>query len=79
MTYGLRTLALRFRRSILGRLCLLAAISLMQPLTQAFLPRVSYLQVADPPAARRMVTRTLLGMGLLGMAMGATAQWIWAE
>jgi polysaccharide transporter, PST family len=50
-----------------------AAISLMQPLTQAFLPRVSYLQVADPLAARRMVTRTLLGMGLLGMAMGTTA------
>ena len=50
-----------------------AAINLFQPLTQAFLPRVSYLHAADPPAARRTIRRALVGVGLLGAAMGAVA------
>jgi PST family polysaccharide transporter len=50
-----------------------AAINMLQPLTQAFLPRVSYLHAADPPAAQRMIRRSLVGVGLLGAVMGLTA------
>lgn len=50
-----------------------AAINLLQPLTQTFLPRVSYLHAADPPAAQRMIRRALVGVGLFGGAMGLTA------
>lgn len=50
-----------------------AAINLLQPLTQTFLPRVSFLHVADPPAARRTVRRAIVGVGLFGVAMGLTA------
>ena len=47
-----------------------AAINLLQPLTQVFLPRVTYLRVAQPAAARRMIRSALLGVGALGVAMG---------
>jgi len=47
-----------------------AAINLLQPLTQVFLPRVTYLHATDPPAARRMIRSALFGVGLLGVAMG---------
>ena len=50
-----------------------AAINLLQPLTQVFLPRVSFLHAADPPAARRMVRHALMGVGGAGAAMGLAA------
>jgi PST family polysaccharide transporter len=50
-----------------------AAINLLQPLTQAFLPRVSFLQSADPAAARRTIRHSLVGLGLIGAVMGTTA------
>ncbi len=50
-----------------------AAINMLQPLTQAFLPRLSYLQETDRPAAQRMIRRALGGVGLLGVAMGSVA------
>ena len=50
-----------------------AAINLLQPLTQVFLPRVSYLHAADPPAARRMIRQALVGVGGMGAVMGLTA------
>lgn len=49
------------------------AINLLQPLTQAFLPRLSYLQATDPAAAQRTITRALIGIGLFGAVMGGTA------
>jgi PST family polysaccharide transporter len=48
-----------------------AAINLLQPLTQVFLPRVTYLHAVDPPAAQRMIRRALIGVGLFGAFMGA--------
>ncbi len=57
-----------------------AAISMIQPVTQAVLPRVSYLHAADPAAARAFIDRLLVLMGLLGAAAGAalfvTAPWV---
>lgn len=50
-----------------------AAINLLQPLTQAFLPRLSFLQSADPAAARRTIRHSLVGLGLIGTTMGLTA------
>jgi PST family polysaccharide transporter len=50
-----------------------AAISLIQPLTQVFLPRISFLQTADPDAAHRTIRRSLGGLALLGGTMGLTA------
>ena len=50
-----------------------AAINMLQPLTQAFLPRVSYLQTADPPAARKMIRRSLVGVGAAGLAAAMLA------
>ena len=50
-----------------------AAINLLQPLTQAFLPRLSFLQATDPDAAHRTIRRALVGLGTLGIAMGAVA------
>jgi polysaccharide transporter, PST family len=50
-----------------------AAINLLQPLTQAFLPRISYLHAADPPSAWRMTRRALFGVTLIGAAMGLVA------
>jgi PST family polysaccharide transporter len=50
-----------------------AAINMLQPLTQAFLPRVSYLHAADPPAARRMIRRSLAGVGVAGIVAGVVA------
>jgi PST family polysaccharide transporter len=47
-----------------------AAVSVLQPITQAFLPRVSFLHASDPRQARRFVARSLVGVGLLGAAMG---------
>ena len=46
-----------------------AAINLLQPLTQVFLPRVTYLHAARPAAARRMIRGAMIGLGLLGTAM----------
>lgn len=50
-----------------------AAISMLQPLTQVFLPRVSFLQSADRAAAEHTVRRSLVGIGLLGVVMGLCA------
>jgi PST family polysaccharide transporter len=50
-----------------------AAISMLQPLTQVYLPRVSFLQSADPARAERTVKRALLGVGMLGLVMGLCA------
>jgi PST family polysaccharide transporter len=49
------------------------AISTIQPLTQAFLPRLSFLQTSDPEAARRLRWRSLLAVGSLGVCIGAAA------
>jgi PST family polysaccharide transporter len=43
-----------------------AAVNLLQPITQALFPRVSFLTSADPTAARRAVTRSLIGIGGFG-------------
>ncbi len=50
-----------------------AAINLLQPLTQVFLPHVSHLQAADPARAAQVVRRTIVGLGLLGLGMGLCA------
>lgn len=50
-----------------------AAINLLQPLTQAFLPRLSFLRTADPTGAERMIKYALVGVGLIGASMGAVA------
>jgi PST family polysaccharide transporter len=50
-----------------------AAINLLQPLTQVFLPRVSYLHATDTVAARRMIRHTLIGVGAIGAVMGLAA------
>ena len=50
-----------------------ASINLLQPLTQAFLPRLSYLSVADPARGRRTVERCLLLVGGLGTSFGVVA------
>jgi PST family polysaccharide transporter len=50
-----------------------AAISLLQPLTQAFLPRVSSLRATNPAMALQLIDRCLIGVGLFGAAMGVAA------
>lgn len=50
-----------------------ASINLLQPLTQAFLPRLSYLSVADPVRGRRMIERCLVLVGGLGAVFGIVA------
>lgn len=50
-----------------------AAINLFQPLTQAFLPRVSFLHGSDRSTAHRTVRLALIGVGLLGLTMGGVA------
>ena len=50
-----------------------AAVNLLQPLTQAFFPRVSFLTSADPPAARRAVAQSLIGIGGFGAVLGLGA------
>src|SRR5262249_47513176 len=50
-----------------------AAINLLQPLTQAFLPRLSFLHGADRTGAERMIRFALLGVGLIGVSMGSVA------
>jgi len=47
-----------------------AAISLLQPVTQAVLPRVSFLQAGDLGTAQTFVDRALWVIGLLGAAVG---------
>lgn len=47
-----------------------AAISMLQPVTQAVLPRVSYLHAGDPRAALGFVDRALVIVGSLGALMG---------
>jgi len=50
-----------------------AAINLLQPFNQAFLPRISYLHRSDPHAADRVVRQGFLVMGGIGAAMSLTA------
>ena len=50
-----------------------AAINLLQPLTQAFFPRVSFLTAANPAMARRTVERSLVGVGGFGALLGIGA------
>ena len=50
-----------------------ASINLLQPLTQAFLPRISYLSVADPLRAQRTIERCLVFVGGLGALFGVAA------
>lgn len=50
-----------------------ASINLFQPLTQAFLPRLSFLSVTDPDHGRRTVERCLVLIGALGAVFGLVA------
>ena len=50
-----------------------ASINLLQPLTQAFLPRLSFLSVADPAQGRRTIERCLVFVGGLGAVFGLVA------
>ncbi|MEO7456615.1 MAG: oligosaccharide flippase family protein [Gemmatimonadaceae bacterium] len=50
-----------------------ASINLLQPLTQAFLPRLSFLSVATPARALRVIELCMLAIGGLGLVFGATA------
>lgn len=50
-----------------------SAVNLLQPLTQAFFPRVSFLTASDPGAARRTVERSMLGLGAFGAFLGLGA------
>ena len=50
-----------------------ASINLFQPLTQAFLPRLSYLSVAEPARARRTIERCLVLVGGLGALFSLVA------
>lgn len=50
-----------------------SAVNLLQPLTQAFFPRVSFLTTSDPDAARRTVERSMLGIGGFGAFLGLGA------
>jgi PST family polysaccharide transporter len=50
-----------------------AAINLLQPLTQAFLPRVSFLRASSPTSANRMIRYALVGVGSVGLSMGLVA------
>jgi PST family polysaccharide transporter len=50
-----------------------AGIGALNPLTQALLPRVSFLRATDSAAANRVVQRSLLVTGGLGLGIGATA------
>jgi PST family polysaccharide transporter len=50
-----------------------AAINMLQPLTQAFLPRMSFLRAADPSGADRMIRYALAGVGAIGLSMGLVA------
>lgn len=50
-----------------------AGINLLQPLTQAFLPRLSFLRSADPTGAERVIRYALAGVGFIGLSMGLVA------
>jgi PST family polysaccharide transporter len=57
-----------------------SGIGLLQPLTQAILPRVSHLGAADPAGARGVVRLSLRVVGLAGLVIGGVtfvfAPWI---
>ena len=50
-----------------------AGIGTLNPLTQAILPRVSFLRATNPTAADQLVIRSLLVTGALGVAIGLGA------
>ncbi len=50
-----------------------AGIGTLNPLTQAILPRVSFLRATDAAAADRLVQRSLIVTGGLGLLIGGTA------
>ena len=50
-----------------------AVVALIQPLSQAFFPRLSHLVLKDPREAERLLRLSLLGIGGLGLVMGVTA------
>lgn len=50
-----------------------AGIGTLNPLTQAILPRVSFLRATDDAAADRLVQRSVIVTGGLGLLIGATA------
>lgn len=50
-----------------------AAINLLQPLNQAVLPRLSFLQHSDEAAAARILRLSFIVMGGIGFAMSAVA------
>lgn len=50
-----------------------AAINLLQPLTQAFLPRISFLQASDRGTAHRTIRDAMLVVGGLGLLFSACA------
>jgi PST family polysaccharide transporter len=50
-----------------------ASINLLQPLTQSFLPRLSYLSIVDPAHGRRTTERCLVAVGGLGALFGIVA------
>jgi Membrane protein involved in the export of O-antigen and teichoic acid len=50
-----------------------ASINLFQPLTQALLPRISFLSVADPARARVAIRKCLAFVGGLGALFGSVA------
>jgi len=50
-----------------------AAINLLQPMTQAVLPRITYLRHSDPAAADRMVRRSFFVMGGIGATFSLVA------
>lgn len=50
-----------------------AGIGTLNPLTQAILPRVSFLRESDAAAADRLVQRSLMVTGGLGLLIGGTA------
>ena len=50
-----------------------ASVNLLQPLTQAFFPRVSFLTSSNPAAARQAVKRSMLAIGGFGAVLGLGA------
>lgn len=50
-----------------------ASINLLQPLTQAFLPRLSHLSVNNPSRALRVVELCMLAVGGVGLVFGLSA------
>jgi PST family polysaccharide transporter len=50
-----------------------AAINMLQPVNQAVMPRVSFLQHRDAAAADTMVRRSFVVMGMIGLTMASVA------